>query len=57
MSLRYGERPLSDCRTEDQRRLERRELDRICAMHAANYAAHQLVAEAERLNPIEETLS
>lgn len=49
MSLAYGERPLSEFWSEDRRRLEQRERNRIISQHRASYAAHQIIAEAERL--------
>jgi hypothetical protein len=51
------ERPLSELWTEDQRRLRARELNVILARHRMNYDAHRLLTEAERLNPIKESLS
>lgn len=47
-------RPLSDFYREDHRRLAARERDRTLAAHRASYAAHQILAEADRLQDIKE---
>jgi hypothetical protein len=57
----YLNEPLSVLYSADVRaeieRLRRSELNVILARHRMNYEAHQLLAEAERLNPIKEFLS
>jgi hypothetical protein len=49
-------RPLSELYREEIRRLRPREVDAIIARHRLSYSIHRLTAEAERLNPIKESL-